>query len=185
MGLNFRHFSVWHATALLLALGACTHGTQEVSQRQQEVVEPVPAPTPEPSGSVQPPATLPMLPLAPYPAKNPATSRLVAKARKHASAAEWDLAQTALDRAYRIAPRDPMITETKARLLFSQKKFVEAESWAQRTLVLLKPDQYLAMASAWEIIEASRRATGRTADADVAQAKRQEILRESSPGPGQ
>ena len=170
-----KRFAAWLATGLLLSCWGCASGLQETSQRtqDQDVIQPSPgAPVP-----MAPSAAPPMLPLAPRPLADPVTARLVARAQKHAAEGQWDLAQTALDRAYRIAPRDPVITATKARMLFSQKNYAEAESWAQRTLLLLGPDQYLQRADAWEIIAASRREMGRIDDANKASEKRDEILR--------
>ena len=170
--------SVASCWPLLVCLG-CTTGLQELSRRSSDDG------TPPRGAATETPVQLPgpeVVPAPPGPVRDDSTSQLIARARQHAAAAQWDLAQTALDRAYRMTPRDPAITETKARFLFSQRKYAEAESWAQRTLLLLPAEQYLARAGVLELIEASRRELGRVEDANKAHQQRDEILRASGEG---
>lgn len=125
----FRRFAL---LAALLTLAACTVSPP--------VSTPVPQPQPESvpqSGPVLPPPEPAPLPQAPTARPvNPALQSLVAQAEQRQRQGDAATAASLLERAIRIAPRDPAGYEALSQLRWQQGRLQEAEQLALRALAL-------------------------------------------------
>jgi len=136
------------------------------------VTVPEPAPPPiaviqlEQAPDLQPePLTQP----APTPAAPPAPmapAALTLAAQSDAALAGGDLlrAEQHLERALRIAPRDPELWHRMARVRLAQADYLQAERMANRSLQLSVGDRRLAAAN-WRLIAQARLALGDAAGA--------------------
>ena len=98
-----------------------------------------------------------------------AVSSLVESARADASAGRLDSAAASMERAIRLAPRNPRLWQELARLRLQQGDFAQAEHVAMRSNSLTRGDTSLRLEN-WNIIAQSREARGDTAGASSARA---------------
>ncbi|WP_043739779.1 tetratricopeptide repeat protein [Thioalkalivibrio nitratireducens] len=149
---------LWLLPALLL--GACAVPAPRTGPPPSV---PMPAPPPVVLEEVQPPEpeVVPE-PAAPQPPPTaPAALALAAQSDQARAAGDLRLADLRLERALRIAPRDPELWSRLARVRLEQGEFVQAERMAQRSLQLGSGDRALALAN-WRIIVDAREGMGDT-----------------------
>jgi hypothetical protein len=130
-------------------------------------VEPIPVPAPVEPQVVRPPEPVPPPPTA------PAALTLAAQSDAARAAGDLRLAGQHLERALRIAPRDPELWHRLARVRLDQGEFQQAERMAERSLQLGPGDRVLVLAN-WRIIAAAREAMG---DAEGARRALEEVRR--------
>lgn len=131
------------------------------------VLEPVPAPEPRPAPAPEPPAAPAPPPTA------PAALALAAQSDQARESGDLRLAALQLERALRIAPRDPDLWHRMARVRLEQGDFLQAERMAERSLQLGAGDRALSLAN-WRVIARAREGMG---DADGAQRAWDEVRR--------
>lgn len=87
---------------------------------------------------------------------NPAVIALLDSAYQQSSNGQLDIAASKLERAVRIAPRDPQVWQALAKVRYQQRKYALAISLAKKSNVLseadksLQRDNWLLMASCYE-----------------------------------
>ena len=113
-------------------------------------------------------------PQAPSPASTAgsntvAVASLMENARSDASAGRLANAAASMERAIRLAPRNPLLWQELARLRLKQGEFVQAEHVALRSNSFTRGDANLRVAN-WQIIAQAREARG---DAEGARAARE------------
>jgi predicted Zn-dependent protease len=146
----------------------------------------VPAPRPgipPDTGSVPPPADPQPLPAEEPPPVQaapqepapiaPAATALVAQSEQAIVAGDLRLAGLQLERALRIAPRDPGLWHRLAQVRLQQGEFQQAERMAERSLQLGSADRSLMLAN-WRVIAMAREGMG---DAEGAQRALDEMRR--------
>jgi predicted Zn-dependent protease len=114
------------------------------------------------------------VPQAPSPASTAdsntvAVASLMENARSDASAGRLANAAASMERAIRLAPRNPLLWQELARLRLKQGEFVQAEHVALRSNSFTRGDANLRVAN-WHIIAQAREARG---DAEGARAARE------------
>jgi tetratricopeptide (TPR) repeat protein len=131
---------------------------------------PPPAQSPLPPAPVEGAApAVPAVPPAPAaPAPNPAVERLMASARADQAASRLGSAEATIERALRIAPRDPRLWQQLARIRLQQGDYRQAESLAARANTWAGSDDAL-RAENWNLIAQARDALGDSAGARAAQ----------------
>jgi tetratricopeptide (TPR) repeat protein len=97
-------------------------------------------------------------------ARDRAAQKLISSSQQYAKRKQWNLAQTNIERAYQIAPQNPAVTRTKAEILAAQRRYEEAESWALRTVALLRrsSNSRTELLATWQIILKCRIALGQS-----------------------
>ena len=85
------------------------------------------------------------------------------------SAGRLGNAAASMERAIRLAPRNPRLWQELARLRLNQRDYVQAENVAMRSNTLSRGD-YAIRAENWNIIAQAREARGDTAGARSARA---------------
>jgi predicted Zn-dependent protease len=143
----------------LLAGCAATPPTQTPPPQEPAPVEAAPPASP---GVPAPPAA----PAAPAP--KAAVERLMASARTDVAASRLGSAEATLERALRIAPRDPRLWQQLARIRLQQGQYRQAESLAARSNTWAGADNAL-RAENWSLIAQARDARGDRAGASAAQ----------------
>ena len=98
-----------------------------------------------------------------------AVSSLVESAHADAAAGHLANAAASMERAIRLAPRNPRLWQELARLRLQQGEFAQAEHVALRSNSLTRGDTSLRFEN-WNIIAQSREARGDTAGASSARA---------------
>jgi Flp pilus assembly protein TadD len=98
-----------------------------------------------------------------------AVSSLVESAHADAAAGRLANATASMERAIRLAPRNPRLWQELARLRLQQGEFAQAEQVALRSNSLMRGDAGLRFEN-WNIIAQSREARGDTAGASSARA---------------
>lgn len=134
-----------------------------------------PAPSPATPTSPLPPApvegaapAVPAVPPAPAaPAPNAAVERLMASAAADQAASRLGSAEATIERALRIAPRDPRLWQQLARIRLQQGDYRQAESLAARSNTWAGSDDAL-RAQNWNLIAQARDALGDGAGARAA-----------------
>ncbi|AHE98903.1 tetratricopeptide repeat protein [Thioalkalivibrio paradoxus] len=163
---------LWVLAALLL--GACAVPAPRTSLPPPSA--PMPAPPPVVVEEVQPPepeaAPVPEPEPSP-PVTAPAALTLAAQSDEARAAGDLRLAGLRLERALRIAPRDPDLWSRLARVRLEQGEFVQAERMAHRSLQLGSGDRAQALAN-WRIIAGAREGMG---DTDGARRAMDEVRR--------
>ncbi len=146
---------VWALTLIALMVTACAvpaprsgDPSAPLSTGQSEGEGPmIVAPPPE----AAPPAVTP--------APSAATLTLAAQSEQSRAAGDLRLAGLQLERALRIAPRDPELWYQMARIRLEQGDPGQAERLAERSLQLGARDRVLALAN-WRLIARAREALG-------------------------
>src|SRR5512146_3234920 len=124
------------------------------------------APSPLPPAPVESaPGPLPAAPAAQAP--NPAVERLMASARADQAASRLGSAEATIERALRIAPRDPRLWQQLARIRLQQGQYQQAESLAARSNTWAGGDNALRSEN-WNLIAQARDARGDSAGARAA-----------------
>lgn len=95
---------------------------------------------------------------------------LVAEAERHSAAGEHEAAAAKLERALRVAPRNPVLWQNLAVVHYRQDDYAEAISLAERSNSLAGDDRALRRRN-WALIAAARELLGDAAGA--AEARRQ------------
>lgn len=132
-----------------------------------------PEPPPSPVEEAAPvPVAPPSEPEAPAPTA-PAALALAEQSDQSLAAGDLRLAGLQLERALRIAPRDPGLWNRLAQVRLQQGEFQQAERMAERSLQLGASDRRLALAN-WRIIAAAREGMG---DAEGARRALEEVRR--------
>jgi predicted Zn-dependent protease len=98
-----------------------------------------------------------------------AVASLMDQARMEESAGRLGNAAASMERAIRLAPRNPRLWQELARLRLNQRDYVQAEHVAMRSNTLSRGD-YAIRAQNWNIIAQAREARGDTAGARSARA---------------
>lgn len=124
--------------------------------------DPVPLPVEEaqPTPRIDPIPEVPAAPEAPAPTA-PAALALAAQSEQALAAGDLRVAGLQLERALRIAPRDPGLWNRLAQVRLQQGEFQQAERMAERSLQLGPADSRLALAN-WRLIAAAREGMGDT-----------------------
>ena len=145
---------------LLLLIAALLAGCASIA--------PPEAPSPLPPAPVE--GAVPTIPPPPpaAPAPNPAVERLMASARADEAASRLGSAEATIERALRIAPRDPRLWQQLARIRLQQGEYRQAESLAARSNTWAGGDNAL-RAENWSLIAQARDALGDSAGARAAQ----------------
>lgn len=156
----FRRFAL---LAALLTLAACAVSPPVSTPLPQPLPEPVPQsmpvlPPPEPAPLPQAPTARPV---------NPALQSLVAQAEQRQRQGDAATAASLLERAIRIAPRDPAGYEALSQLRWQQGRMQEAEQLALRALALpqLTAEEKQRL---WQRVADCRQARGDETGADSA-----------------
>lgn len=124
------------------------------------------APSPLPPAPVE--SAAPGVPAAPAAAApNPAVERLMASARADEAASRLGSAEATIERALRIAPRDPRLWQQLARIRLQQGQYQQAESLAARSNTWAGSDNALRSEN-WNLIAQARDARGDSAGARAA-----------------
>lgn len=126
---------------LLLALGACAGR---------------PATVPQESASGEAPEY-----------QNPAVVTLLEEAERQQAAGRLDLASSALERAIRISPRDPVLRVRLGWLRIEQNDPFQAKALARMAVVYARDAEV--QAQAWEVVAAAERAIGNQVEATLAE----------------
>lgn len=124
-----------------------------------------PQPTPPPPGVTEPPR--------PPPKQfrlSPATSALVAQARKQATSGAYEPAAATIERALRIEPENPLLWIELGQVRLSEGNASQANSMGHKALALATGDAQ-AQASSWRLIADSLRALQRNPEAAEADQK--------------
>lgn len=172
--MNFRLLLLTLATVLLAACAA-QRGERQIYvppsggvQTQPADNTPILQPQPVTPGEGQAP------PLSSYPRTladtqpGAAVLALYQQAQEQARAGRFDQADAALERALRIAPRNPFVWQALANLHLRMKEYDQAASEAERANSLGHGNPYLE-AGNWRTLAAIRRAQGDAAGALQAQ----------------
>ncbi len=148
---------VFSVLVLVALLGACAVPAPRPAAPPQPavgavIIDPVPE-----REEVRPrePAPVPQQP----PATAPAALALAAQSDQARSEGNLRLAGLQLERALRIAPRDPDLWNRLAQVRLEQQDFQQAERMAERSLQLGTGDRAL-MLSNWRIIASAREGLG-------------------------
>ncbi len=96
---------------------------------------------------------------APPPSGNSAVVSLLEQAQTATRGGDYDRAGTALERALRIEPRNPLLWQELARVRIDQQQFVQAENLAKKSNSLSRGDRELRRRN-WQIISLARRLNG-------------------------
>ncbi|HEX7030980.1 MAG TPA: tetratricopeptide repeat protein [Gammaproteobacteria bacterium] len=99
--------------------------------------------------------------------QNPAVVALMAEAERQRTAGNYPLAASALERALRIAPHDPVLRIELGRLRLEQGDPFQAKELA-RMAVVYSGEQHEIQADAWELIADAERAIGNQVEATLA-----------------
>lgn len=153
--------------AALLTLAACTVSPPVSTPLPQPQPESVPESVPQSMPVLPPPEPAP-LPQAPTARPvNPALQSLVAQAEQRQRQGDAATAASLLERAIRIAPRDPAGYEALSQLRWQQGRMQEAEQLALRALALpqLTAEEKQRL---WQRVADCRQARGDETGADSA-----------------
>jgi Tfp pilus assembly protein PilF len=101
---------------------------------------------------------------------SPATSALVAQARKQANSGAYEPAAVTLERALRIEPENPLLWIELGHVRLSEGNGAQANSMGRKALALATGDTQ-AQASSWRLIADSLRALQRNQEAAEADRK--------------
>lgn len=126
-----------------------------------------PTPVPATPGTIVPSPAQPPPPAAPPPRENhlsPATRSLVSQAHTLMDRGELDGASSALDRALRIEPNNPLVWTEVGRLRLAERDAHQAESCARKALALASGDRR-AQAQAGRLLVDALRAQQRNPEA--------------------
>ncbi len=88
--------------------------------------------------------------------RKPAVSMLLNKAKEDLASGQLELAQSSLERAYRIDYKDGRILLLMGKVLFAKGQEQQAEQWALRSVDLFLPEEVLLKRKAWEFISQCR-----------------------------
>ncbi len=113
------------------------------------------------------------------PKGQPAVRELVAEAEAASRAGEQPRAAQLLERAVRVAPRDPGVWQNLAVVRYRQQRYGEAETLAQRSNRLAEEDRELRRRN-WALIAAARDQQGDAAGAREAQRRRKAVTKQDS-----
>ncbi len=108
---------------------------------------------------------------------NPAVVELMAQADEYLQAGRHAEAAATLERAQRIAPRDPRIYQQLGAVKLAQGNPAQGEQMARKSLALASGQTRL-QADLWELIADCRRARGDAAGEDAAREEAQRLRRE-------
>lgn len=108
--------------------------------------------------------------------RNPAVVALGSEAQRQRAAGNLPLAASALERALRIAPRDPVLRIELGRLRLAQRDPFQAKELARMAVVYAGEDNAV-QADAWDLIADAERAIGNQVEATLA-AQEAERLRD-------
>lgn len=100
--------------------------------------------------------------------QNPAVVALMAEADRQQAAGNYPLAASALERALRISPRDPVLRIRLGWLRVEQGDPFQAKELA-RMAVVYAGEQHAVQADAWDLISAAERAIGNHVEATLAE----------------
>lgn len=171
--------------AAVLLAGCVT--TREVGQRQSTQ----PAYPQVPAGSASGPFVPPQLdvqpapPVVSYPATleqsgaNAAVLALYAQARQQQGSGALDQAANSLERAMRLAPRNPFLWDALARLHLRMQQPDQAENAAYKAISLADNNPNV-LRDGWATVAASRQALGDASGAAIAQANVQKYAQLTS-----
>lgn len=157
------------ALALLLLASALLAGCPAGAPRSESGGAPtLPAPVaPTPGAIVPSPAPPPPIPAPPPPRENhlsPATRALVSQAHGLMGHGDLDGASSALDRAVRIEPNNPLVWIEVGRLRLAESDAHQAESCARKALALASGDR-ATQAQAGRVLADALRAQQRNPEA--------------------
>lgn len=137
-----------------------------------------PAPQPEPESRPAPaPRSAPRTVERNESSDNPAVVELMAQADGYAAAGRYAEAASTLERAQRIAPRDPRIYQKLGEVKLAQGNPGQGEQMARKSLALAAGQARL-QAELWELIADCRAARGDAAGEESAREEAQRLRRE-------
>lgn len=134
-------------------------------------VETQPAPPPPPAEPPPPPP-----PVAREPTLSPASRALVTQAQSQATAKNYTVAASSLERALRIEPENPLLWIELGKVRQAEGNFVQAENMGRKA-VSMAASAPKARAASWRLIAESYRSRGRNQDAQEAEAKAESFAR--------
>ncbi len=140
--------------ATLLLLAACG----SVPERDDRPGRHDPPPVQEPRGEAMPSAV----------------RALGTEAERHSAAGDHDIAAARLERALRVAPRNPVLWQNLAVVRYRQGDYDQAESLAERSNAFAGGDRGL-QAGNWDLIAAARRLRGDAEGASEATERAREL----------
>jgi hypothetical protein len=135
----------------VLVLAACTAPTYEPPPAPRPVAKPAPLPPPPPTGATvmtpapeppPPPPPEPIPPPAPPPSSG-ATAALLQQGRQQATAGNYAMATSSLERALRINPRDAELWLELGQVKLKQGDRGQAANMGRRALALAGGDAAL------------------------------------------
>lgn len=150
----------------------------------REPPPPVYTPRPQTTGkeipeSREPPArTAPRTAEPVRAARNPAVLELSEQAEQFVSEGRLAEAAASLERAQRIAPRDPLVYQSLAEVRLAQKKPVQAEQLARKSLSLASGQAPL-QAELWGLIAECKQVQGDAAGAQAAEDEARRLRRDA------
>ncbi|MFW7380681.1 MAG: tetratricopeptide repeat protein [Oligoflexus sp.] len=157
---------------LIGILAGCTYQSRPV----QESIEPYVEKPGEKNGRSQIPATPPEEERTRHPRgpsqpiqQAPAVRYLLGEAKKSMEQGELDQAQSHLERAFRLANRDPWVSFHMSEVLLAKNEAKQAEQWAFQALSYFPSGEWEPKSQAWELIADCRRQRGDLRGANQAQ----------------
>lgn len=144
--------------------------------REPWVPKPMDAgPQSEPYDTGEPTPTEPVARPRAQPEPSSAVAFLLKKAKQEQSAGNLDQAATYLDRAYRIAPSDPLVSYAMSEFLLRRGDPDKAEHWALQGLSFLDSEDVGMKARFWRLISDCRAENGDISGANEAERRAQRL----------
>jgi Tfp pilus assembly protein PilF len=161
-----------------LLLGSCVRDSRQLEDELQpepspsaESFIPKPGKTPaKPSGRTAPKERTSASPSAPV-------QYLLGQAREAMARQDWSAAQAHLERAFRLANRNPWVSFYMAKVILAQEEPHKAEQWALQALSYLPDRDYERQVQVWELIARCRWNAGDRAGGRQAQKQADELRR--------
>jgi len=101
---------------------------------------------------------------SPAPTRNSAVADLINQAEADAENGDFARSGTALERALRIEPRNPVLWQMLARVRIDQQQYVQAENLAKKSNALGNGNRSLRRGN-WQLISTARQLSGDEAGA--------------------
>lgn len=109
--------------------------------------------------------------------QNPAVIALLEEAERQRSAGRLDLAASAMERALRISPHDPLLRLRLGWLRLEQNDPFQAKALARMAFVYAGEQRPGLRADAWDLIAAAERAIGDQVEATLAEQEAAKLRR--------
>ena len=114
----------------------------------------------EPQGKDKPKIYRPKASRAKQQGDKPAVRSLLVKAKRQLAQGNLELAQSFVERAYRIDHRSANVSFTMGKILYANDQYQQAEQWAMNAVSLYKKDQRSQKRRALELVSQCRLKVG-------------------------